>query len=99
MACCTGIKDIEVQSFCSLIELQLVADSTGIYKIIRQNRSMAIFNHFFTNGDAIVFSNIYSESDIITFQVTKPDGTIMTDTDGNNCFRIKIIPYKDVYVS
>jgi hypothetical protein len=99
MACCNGILDLEVQSYCDKIVLPLVADVDGIYTIMRQNRSMTIIRHLFTNGNTIEFDNVYSESDIIVFQVKKPDGTIMTDADGNDCFRIKIIPYKDVYIS
>lgn len=99
MACCNGILDLEVQSFCEEIELPLTADSDGVYSVIRQNRSMAILLITFSDGDPIKIPNLYSESDIVTFQVKKPDGTIMEDANGNDCFRIKIIPYPNVYIS
>jgi len=99
MACCDGITTLSVQSFCEVIALPLIATETGVHTIIRQNRDMSILKKTFTIGEEIEFDNIYSESDVITFQVKDPSGAIMKDADENDCFRIKIIPFKNVIIS
>jgi len=85
-----------MQSYCDSITLPLFAPINGTYRIIRIDRPARIVNAQREANLQISFKNIYSESETMTFQVLKPDGEPLTDIDGNDCFRIKIIPFQDV---
>jgi len=84
-----------MQWHCAIIELPLVAPINGFYKIIRKDRIAVILNTAYLANQPFSFTNRYSENETMTFQVLNSDGEVITDVDGNDCFRVKIVPYKD----
>lgn len=94
MACCTNVNNLGLQYYCDVITFPLTAPSDGVYELIKQNREQSIATKTFAENDEIVFDNVFNEHETMTFQVLDPDGDIMEDSDGNDCFRIKITPYK-----
>jgi hypothetical protein len=95
MSCCDKTLKLPFQDYCQSIELPLIATIQGVYEIRKQNRKTIAMKTFDVN-DPIIIDNVFNENEIITLQVIDPNGDIVTDAHDNDCFRIQIIPNKNI---
>ncbi len=96
MNCCVSISDRGCFYSCDVITTGVSADATGTYTLVIMPDGQKVGENTITAGVEISFAGqLFNESGITVFKVLQPDGTFLTNSDGDDCFQVDMTPAFD----